>query len=392
MRCALAAIVLLAVSCGSSATDDLLNELGLSEQEAACLTREFEARDLDVDKLLRADDDAELTDEERTGRADAAAQCAKVSADEDGDTERDDTDSENSSATADGTDSENASAADDDLSPLEQALIDTLEAEGLDPAAGRCLLVELEAAGFSLTDLMALGLDANAEPDPAMIAAFLRCGDEFVEAGLMDLGDIFGGGAFTDSSDDVDTYGDDIELDQLWDACASGDQEACDELFWLSPIDSEYEMFGSTCGLTTEPTTGGCATTFASPDAFAYGDDPRLDALYDSCANGDMIACDDLYWESPIDSEYETFGRSCGGGLEANGGGSCAETQRGSDATYGDDPRLDALYDSCADGDMAACDQLFWESPISSEYETFGNLCGGRSESFLFGDCETTFG
>ncbi|MGB1630044.1 MAG: hypothetical protein ACPHIC_03850, partial [Acidimicrobiales bacterium] len=154
MRCALAAIVLLAVSCGSSDTDDLLNELGLSEQEAACLTREFEARDLDVDKLLRADDDAELTDEERTGRADAAAQCAKVSADEDGDTERDDTDSENSSATADGTDSENASAADDDLSPLEQALIDTLEAEGLDPAAGRCLLVELEAAGFSLTDLM----------------------------------------------------------------------------------------------------------------------------------------------------------------------------------------------------------------------------------------------
>jgi len=388
IRCALAAIVLLAVSCGSSDTDDLLNELGISEQEAACLTREFEARDLDVDKLLRADDSFELSDDERTGRADAAAQCAEVSTDEEGDAERDDT--------ADDTDSENASAAaddtDDDLSPLEQALIDTLEAEGLDPAAGRCLLVELEAAGFSLTDLMALGLDENAEPDPAMIAAVLRCGDEIVEAGLMDLGGVFGGGAVTDPSDDVDTYGDDIELDRLWDLCASGDQEACDELFWLSPIDSEYEMFGSTCGLTTEPTTGGCATTFANPEAFAYGDDPRLDALYDSCANGDMIACDDLYWESPIDSEYETFGRSCGGELEANGGGSCAETQRGSDATYGDDPRLDALYDSCADGDMAACDQLYWESPIFSEYETFGNLCGGRSESFLFGDCEATFG
>ena len=51
IRCALAAIVLLAVSCGSSDTDDLLNELGISEQEAACLTRELEARDLDVDKL-----------------------------------------------------------------------------------------------------------------------------------------------------------------------------------------------------------------------------------------------------------------------------------------------------------------------------------------------------
>ncbi len=38
-------------------------------------------------------------------------------------------------------------------------------------------------------------------------------------------------------------YGDDEELDGLWDACEAGDEEACDDLYWLSPIGSEYETY-----------------------------------------------------------------------------------------------------------------------------------------------------
>ena len=30
-----------------------------------------------------------------------------------------------------------------------------------------------------------------------------------------------------------------------------------------------------------------------------YGDDPYLDSLYDQCADGDNQACDDLFWQSP---------------------------------------------------------------------------------------------
>jgi len=336
MRRVLAAIVLFAVSCGSSETEDLLTELGLSEQEAACLTREYEARDLDVDKLLRADNSTDLTNEELTGRTDVAALCFAPSIDEDNNA-GEDTNAEDTNAGSDGTgddpDTESSSEADNadtsakELSPLEQALIDTLEAEGLDPVAGRCLLTELDAAGFSIFDLMTLGLDPGAEPDAEMIAAFLRCGDEFVEAGIMDLGDVFNSGAFSESSGGIDTY----------------------------------------------------------------GDDPRLDGLWDACGSGDRTACDELYWEAPIGSEYENFARSCGGTLEGSNDGSCAEAYRGSDAAYGDDPRLDALYDSCADGDMAACDELYWEAPVYSEYEMFGNLCGDRSEYFLFGDCEAAF-
>ncbi|MFW2384021.1 MAG: hypothetical protein ACN4GZ_19875 [Acidimicrobiales bacterium] len=47
---------------------------------------------------------------------------------------------------------------------------------------------------------------------------------------------------------------------------------------------------------------------------------------------------------------------------------------------YGDDPVLDELWDRCADGDGVACDALWSEAPIGSEYERFGVTCGEREE------------
>ena len=44
-----------------------------------------------------------------------------------------------------------------------------------------------------------------------------------------------------------------------------------------------------------------------------YGDDPNLDALYDECAQGNGDSCDLLYFASPgLDGEYYTFGLLCG--------------------------------------------------------------------------------
>ncbi|GAA1624256.1 variant leucine-rich repeat-containing protein [Georgenia ruanii] len=48
------------------------------------------------------------------------------------------------------------------------------------------------------------------------------------------------------------------------------------------------------------------------------------------------------------------------------------------ESTYGSDEHLDALWDACDAGDGEACDDLFWDSPSFSEYEDFGNTCGGR--------------
>lgn len=44
------------------------------------------------------------------------------------------------------------------------------------------------------------------------------------------------------------TYGDDPTLDRLWDECEAGDGYMCDALFETAPVDSEYETFGVTCG------------------------------------------------------------------------------------------------------------------------------------------------
>ena len=52
-----------------------------------------------------------------------------------------------------------------------------------------------------------------------------------------------------------------------------------------------------------------------------YGDDPRLDGLWEGCAEGDADACGALYAESPVGSPYEAFGATCGG---LTTGGGCA--------------------------------------------------------------------
>lgn len=42
--------------------------------------------------------------------------------------------------------------------------------------------------------------------------------------------------------------GTNAELDELWISCAGGSAEACDDLFWQAPVDSDYEAFGLSCG------------------------------------------------------------------------------------------------------------------------------------------------
>jgi hypothetical protein len=39
---------------------------------------------------------------------------------------------------------------------------------------------------------------------------------------------------------------------------------------------------------------------------------------------------------------------------------------------------LDVLVDDCYYGDPYACDVLYWISPIGSDYEAYGATCGGR--------------
>ncbi len=132
-----------------------------------------------------------------------------------------------------------------------------------------------------------------------------------------------------------------------------------------------------------------------APDAI--GSDPFLDNLYQLCEDGDFAACDDLYFEAPLDSEYEAFGDTCGG-LQPHGTGVlCAEAldegaSKAKSAGIGDAPFLDGLYARCDGGDFMACDDLYMEAPLNSEYEAFGDTCGGLQAEGTGNLCTETFG
>jgi hypothetical protein len=164
------------------------------------------------------------------------------------------------------------------------------------------------------TDIVSLAtMSEDDVPDDVMAAVF-ACGDELVDSGTFDFGATGAGGI--DVGDGVDDYGDDPTLDALWESCNAGNPSACDDLFWQSPLGSAYEAFGHTCG-GTAPAGTDCGQAFGTPAGGTgigdYGSDPTFDSLYDACAAGDGQACDDLYFSSPIGSEYEAFGDTCGG-------------------------------------------------------------------------------
>ena len=182
--------------------------------------------------------------------------------------------------------------------------------------------------------------------------------------------DLFSEESSTDSSDDFRLkFGDDLYLDRLYTQCADGDDQACDDLYWESPYDSEYLDFASTCG------GRDCEIPILS-GAMSYGEDPYLDDLYDYCADGDDWACQLLWEESPIDSEYESFALTCGGR-------DCEIETPNTVPWGGGSLDLDALYVDCSDGNDDACVLLSDLSP-DSEIREFAKTCGGRG-----GDCSS---
>ena len=134
---------------------------------------------------------------------------------------------------------------------------------------------------------------------------FINKAKDVVENNLDDITNNLTGG----------NHGDNATLDALWDACAAEDWASCDQLYFDSPLGSEYESFGDTCGNRTDGTQlcvdelGGGAVPSESN---AFGDDPTLDALYTACTAEDWQACDDLYMQSGVGTEYEAYGDTCG--------------------------------------------------------------------------------
>ena len=57
------------------------------------------------------------------------------------------------------------------------------------------------------------------------------------------------------------------------------------------------------------------------------GDDPGLDGYAERCHDGDMGACDDLYHLSDVLSDYEHYGMTCGGRVKPFDVGACTDLE-----------------------------------------------------------------
>ena len=100
------------------------------------------------------------------------------------------------------------------------------------------------------------------------------------------------------------TFGDSDPLDQLWRDCEAEDFVGCDILNLASPVGTDYEAFGQTCGQRGIPAEGSCV--------LQYVGFPDLETLSAGCAAGDHGSCDILYFFTPVGSEEERYGATCG--------------------------------------------------------------------------------
>jgi hypothetical protein len=174
--------------------------------------------------------------------------------------------------------------------------------------------------------------DVEGGADPAEVFVDINTEIEAIQAQLADLAADVGlekcgaSDSETDpttsttggSSGEIPTTGDGA-IDAMLAACAEGNGVACDQAYALTEVGSDAEAFADTCG-ETEASGTVCASilhgTKVEPErttGTSYGDDPDFDQSYDDCADGDMSQCDLLYLASPIGSEYEEFGGTCGG-------------------------------------------------------------------------------
>ncbi|MCB1004607.1 MAG: hypothetical protein KDB35_10540 [Acidimicrobiales bacterium] len=158
----------------------------------------------------------------------------------------------------------------------------------------------------------------------------------------------------------------------------------------------------------TDTTDGDTSDTTAADDGddgdLPPGQDPRNilggegqeeDDAAIACFEGDMSACDELFTITDVGSDLEAYSQTCGGRIdEVDGAPDCVSRFGGGDPEEPGnfDAEFEGLAQDCFDGDFAACDDLFFQTPIDSAEEEYGSTCGGRLGTGVSGRCEDVLG
>lgn len=167
-------------------------------------------------------------------------------------------------------------------------------------------------------------------------------------------------------------------LAELVTMCHEHTTLACDEFFQHfmalvlgvhpDPPDSGA-MTAAMLGLCGDHVAGACKLVTA-----ALADDPSLLAATVACALGDAGSCAAAAAGEPPATPPVVPGVDVGSIVVAPPA-IPGEPAGDGPHTYGDDPVLDALVDSCLLGNWLDCDQLFLMAPIGSNYEILGMSC-----------------
>jgi hypothetical protein len=73
--------------------------------------------------------------------------------------------------------------------------------------------------------------------------------------------------------------------------------------------------------------------------------------------------------------------------------GSARGSAGGGDTSSGAGDELQGLRDDCGDGDLSACDELYWAAPADSEMRDFAITCGRRDPGGRHpGSCDEDLG
>lgn len=147
-------------------------------------------------------------------------------------------------------------------------------------------------------------------------------------------------------------------------------------------------------GVTDEAGASDDADEAAQADALPslFDEGAFSEGLVDDCVAFDDRACDILYQVSRFDSPEEAIALDCGG-REPSVDFFCTAgiNPDGENLWFDpDSPALSGIVEDCVDGDMTACDFLYFRSPVNSRFEVIGQTCADRTEELTV-DCRTQF-
>lgn len=245
-------------------------------------------------------------------------------------------------------------------------------------------------------DEVAEDIDDDILEDVDEVLAFVddECDTELVEAAADDTDDPSG----NDQDDEQEEEEDPVEvaLDAL---CADDTIDTIQALFDGGALDGDFDDERDALALVSEASDRDldeqvdllldAVDVMEDLDGTGISDDEAADALGQAFL--DEFGAEGLGEVTAAGDDVLAFvDGECGTDLSSD-----PDSPAGTDPGTSDDDSLEEfadLVDSCEDGDMADCDELFLITPVGSEAEDVGRTCGGLGDQTTAGQCEELFG